>query len=136
MPAGEFASGIVVTMVCAFKLPTAAAKVQAHAKTREYLPFAATLLIFTPYWVPEKGEACYANLDAACVATSCSAGILPPSRHAACHKAASQSSADRVTIPATGSPANPRRFRMNGYSRRDFLKTGIAAGTLAGVAAP
>jgi predicted aldo/keto reductase-like oxidoreductase len=25
---------------------------------------------------------------------------------------------------------------MNGYSRRDFLKTGIAAGTLAGVAAP
>ena len=25
---------------------------------------------------------------------------------------------------------------MNGYSRRDFLKTGIAAGTLAGVGAP
>src|SRR5690348_14828408 len=30
----------------------------------------------------------------------------------------------------------PRRFSMNGYSRRDFLKTGIAAGTVASVGTP
>jgi len=41
---------------------------------------------------------------------------------------------DRVTIPANGfTQANPRRLKMNGYSRRDFIKTGIAAGTLASV---
>ena len=41
---------------------------------------------------------------------------------------------DRVTIPANGfTQANSPEVQVDGYSRRDFIKTGIAAGTLASV---